>query len=134
ACGAGTATYCADYVHRRRVWQERAADTAALAVILVLPASDPGLLVLCAAVVYALLTVARGGTGPWPPGLLAALAAVLVQVKFSEGLAALALAVTVTATVTVSARSLRALARNAAVGLGAFVVVSLLAWLAAGQR
>lgn len=136
AVAAATAMFWAVYACLKRTWSTKLAAPVAFAATLATPVTDPGLRLLCAGLGLALLTLAdRDGTtsdrwrDTWPTGLLAALAALTLQIKFSEGLAVLALA----GVLAVATRSLRALATNAGAAVAAFTVTFVLAWLAAGQ-
>jgi hypothetical protein len=135
---ATAAMYVAGYACLRRTWRPAVAAPVAFALTLCTPLSDPGLRFLCASLVFAALAIERqaapatrpaGWRDAWPTAALAGFAGLMTQVKFSEGVAILALAGIVAITV----RSWRALAWQAGAGVGAFVVVLLLGWLAAGQ-
>jgi hypothetical protein len=136
ATAATTAVFCATYVCLKRTWSAGIAGAVACALTVAMPFGEPGLRFLCAALVFAVLTLERAGVtrsrwrDAWPTALLAAFAAFIVQVKFSEGVALLAVA----GIVAVSVRSLRALAVNAVASAVAFTVTFALSWLVAGQR
>jgi hypothetical protein len=136
ATAAATAVFCVAYVCLKRTWSQGVAGAVAAALTVAMPFGEPGLRFLCAALVFAVLTLERRGVtrsgwrAGWPTALLAAFAALIVQVKFSEGIALLAVA----GIVAISVRSLRALAVNVAAAAVAFTVSFLFLWLVAGQR
>lgn len=126
------ALFCAAYVCLRHTWSPMVAGAVAFAVTLARPVTEPGLGVVCAGLLLALHTVRQRSAGPrpgwrdtWPTALLAAAGALMVQVKFSEGVAVVALA----GIVTVCPPSWRGLAVAAAV----FPTVFVAAWLLSGQ-
>jgi hypothetical protein len=134
---ATTAMFCAAYACVKRKWSPRIAAPAAFGFTVATIVGDPGPRIICAGLVFALLTIARRGAtksqaspDAWPTVLLAAGAALMVQVKLSEGLALFALA----GIVAISVRTLRAFAVNVAAAVATFTVTFLLLWLIAGQR
>lgn len=136
AVAAAAAIFLTLYACLKRTCSPRVAAPIAFAVTLATPVVDPGLRLLCAGLGFALLTLLGGSgtasrrwSGVLPAGLLAALAALMLQVKFSEGVAVTGLA----GILVVFTPSIRALATNAAVAIAAFTAAFLLTWSAAGQ-
>jgi hypothetical protein len=136
AVAAATAMYAVGYACLRRSLSAAVAAPAAFAVTVAAPVGEPGLKFLCASLVAGILILEKrratrtgGWRGAWPTASLAALAGLMLQVKFSEGTAILA----VTGIVAISVPSLRSLAWNAGAAAGAFIAVLALGWLAAGQ-
>ncbi|MFC6018120.1 hypothetical protein ACFP2T_18160 [Plantactinospora solaniradicis] len=131
-----TALFCAAYVCLRYTWSPAVAGPLAFAVTLARPVTEPGLGVVCAGLLLALRTVQRrsvtggcGWRGTWPTALLAASGALMVQVKFSEGLAILVLA----GIVALSPPTPRALALNLGAALATLPATFVAGWLLAGQ-
>lgn len=139
AVAAAIAVFVAVYVCLRRVWSARTAAPVAFVLTLAAPKTEPGLQILGALIVLALAVIAVRVTvdrslcswrAAWPSALFGTVAAVLSQVKFSEGLAALVLA----GVVSVTARTLRQLLWNLATLLLTLPVTFCVVWLAASQR
>ncbi|MFC7545698.1 hypothetical protein [Plantactinospora sp. GCM10030261] len=131
-----TAVFVAAYLCLRRLCRPTIVGPAALLVVLLVPNSEPGLALVAATVAVTLLDL-RWGEGraqrwqdSWPVAALGALAALLCQVKFSEGLIMLALA----GAVALRATTRRGVARGLAVAATVFAFATLLFWIIAGQR
>ncbi len=126
----GVAWLACYYLLRRVSAPSRAGVAAAALVVLIAQANAMSSLLLLASGAFALLylgTPRPPGRHGWLPALLAAQAAVLLQVKFSIGLAVAALAVT--CVLLGPGRRVR----QAAVVAGSWLVATVLAWILAGQ-
>jgi hypothetical protein len=135
---AATAVFVAGYAILRRTWSPRSAAPGAFLTTVVLAAASSGEKLVCAGIVAAILVLQRRRRGTisnrWSLAavvLFGASAALLVQVKFSEGVAMVALSAILAA---FSPPSWRGLARSALVTVAAFAVTFLAFWFAAGQR
>ncbi|SCG38843.1 hypothetical protein [Micromonospora inositola] len=134
---AVVATFCLTYRCVRLRWSARVAGPAAFAVTIASGPAGPGGRLVYAGLLVALLTLHKRSvrkTCDWrdtlPTALLVAVGTLLLQVKFSEGVALLALA----GLVALSVASLRALVASIGVFLATFVLTFLTIWLAAQQR
>ncbi|MDG4759777.1 hypothetical protein [Micromonospora sp. WMMD710] len=131
------ALYWVIYLCVRLRWTAGIAGLIAFAVTVASGPAGPGGRLVYAGLLFALLTLhdrAGRATSGWRDTmstvLLTAVGALLLQVKFSEGVVLLVLA----GLVAVSVGSVRDLVRGVGACLATFVVTFLALWLAAGQR
>ena len=133
---ASAALFWAAHVCLARIWSASVAAPLACIIVCMTSVTSPGLWILCAGLVFALSTIAGRRSARqhhWreaaPTAILSSLGALMMQVKFSDGLAILAFA----GIMTISTDSLHTLARNTAVGATTFAAAFTAMWLAAGQ-
>ncbi len=131
------ATFAVAYAALRRVWQPAASAPAAFVLTATLVTLEPGMRLVCAGVIAAIMLLERRHRDPSgtrldllaAPGF-AAVAALLLQLKFSEGLAMLAVA----GCVAVFGLRPRDLVRTVPAAAVAYTLAFLVAWFGAGQR
>lgn len=133
---AATAIFCAVNACLTRIWSPAVAGAASALVTVATSATAAGLQIVCAGSIFAFLVLEErcrkpisGWRGALPATAVAASAALLLQVKFSEGIALLALA----GILVVFVSSWRGFAWNAGASAAAFLVTLVVTWLAARQ-